>query len=79
MKKNKSVLDHLLRWIRNHVADAKDADGRPLVSGFPLLLIDDEADHASVDTGDQTVNKDGKRGSMAFAGGSVGKGAHGER
>lgn len=59
VKKNKSVLDHLLRWIRNHVADAKDADGRPLVSGFPLLLIDDEADHASVDTGDQTVNKDG--------------------
>lgn len=43
----------------NHVADAKDADGRPLVSGFPLLLIDDEADHASVDTGDQVVNKDG--------------------
>jgi hypothetical protein len=59
VKKNKSVLDHLLRWIRNHVADAKDVDGRPLVSGFPMLLIDDEADHASVDTGDQVVNKDG--------------------
>lgn len=59
VKKNKTVLDRLLKWIRNHVADSKDADGRPLVRGFPLLLIDDEADHASVDTGDQIVNKDG--------------------
>ena len=59
VKKNKTVLERLLKWIRNHVADAKDADGRPLVAGFPLLLIDDEADHASVDTGDQIVNKDG--------------------
>ncbi|TLG92129.1 endonuclease [Pseudomonas edaphica] len=59
VKKNKTVLDRLLRWIRNHVADSKDSDGRPLVSGFPLLLIDDEADHASVDTGDQVVGKDG--------------------
>lgn len=59
VKKNKTVLERLLKWILNHVADAKDADGRPLVLGFPLLLIDDEADHASVDTGDQIVNKDG--------------------
>jgi len=59
VKKNKTVLERLLKWIRNHVADAKDADGRPYVSGFPLLLIDDEADHASVDTGDQIVNPDG--------------------
>lgn len=59
VKKNKTVLERLLKWIRNHVADAKDADGRPIVSGFSLLLIDDEADHASVDTGDQIVNKDG--------------------
>lgn len=59
VKKNKTVLDRLLKWIRNHVADSKDADGRPLVSGFPLLLIDDEADHASVDTGEQDFNADG--------------------
>jgi hypothetical protein len=59
VKKNKTVLDRLLKWIRNHVADAKDSDGRPVVSGFPLLLIDDEADHASVDTGDQIVHQDG--------------------
>lgn len=59
VKKNKTVLDRLLKWIRNHVADSKGADGRPLVSGFPLLLIDDEADHASVDTGEQAFSADG--------------------
>lgn len=59
VKKNKTVLERLLKWIRNHVADAKDADGRPLVTNLPLLLIDDEADHASVDTGEQLFNPDG--------------------
>ncbi|MBS0176888.1 MAG: Z1 domain-containing protein [Nitrospira sp.] len=59
VKKNKTVLERLLKWIRNHVADSKDADGHPLVSGFPLLIIDDEADHASVDTGEQAFNADG--------------------
>jgi hypothetical protein len=59
VKKNKTVLESLLKWIRNHVADSKDADGRPLVTNLPLLLIDDEADHASVDTGEQLFNPDG--------------------
>jgi len=60
VKKNKTILDRLLKWIRAHVADAKDAStGRPFVSDFPLLLIDDEADHASVDTGEQEFDGDG--------------------
>lgn len=60
VKKNKTVLERLLRWIRNHVADATDnATGRRFVSNLPLLLIDDEADHASVDTGEQLFNEDG--------------------
>lgn len=59
VKKNKTVLERLLKWIRNHVADAKDSDGRPLVTNLPLLLIDDEADHASVDTGEQLFQLDG--------------------
>ncbi len=59
VKKNKTVLERLLKWIRNHVADSKDSDGRPLVTNLPLLLIDDEADHASVDTGEQLFNPDG--------------------
>ncbi|MBU2741307.1 Z1 domain-containing protein [Acidithiobacillus albertensis] len=60
VKKNKTVLERLLKWIRNHVADATDnATGRRFVSNLPLLLIDDEADHASVDTGEQLFNADG--------------------
>ena len=61
VKKNKTVLERLLKWIRNHVADATDTtNGRRFVSNLPLLLIDDEADHASVDTGEQLFNTDGK-------------------
>ena len=59
VKKNKSVLEKLLKWIRGHVADATDASGHRFVSNLPLLLIDDEADHASVDTGEQLIADDG--------------------
>jgi hypothetical protein len=60
VKKNKVVLERLLKWIRNHVADQSDAKtGNRFVSNLPLLLIDDEADHASVDTGEQHIGPDG--------------------
>lgn len=61
VKKNKTVLERLLRWIRNHVANAHDAaTGKKIVTNLPLLLIDDEADHASVDTGEQVFDNDGQ-------------------
>lgn len=61
VKKNKTVLERLYRWIRNHVANTHDPDtGRKLVTNLPLLLIDDEADHASVDTGEQMFDADGR-------------------
>lgn len=60
VKKHKVVLERLLKWIRGHVADATDENGRRFVSNLPLLLIDDEADHASVDTGEQHIGADGK-------------------
>ncbi len=60
VKKNKIVLQRLLDWIRNHAADATDpATGRRIVTHLPLLVIDDEADHASVDTGEQLFLADG--------------------
>jgi hypothetical protein len=60
VKKNKSVLTQVLKWIRERVADAEDAsDGHKIVSKLPLLVIDDEADNASVDTGEQVFNEDG--------------------
>lgn len=61
VKKNKTVLERLYQWIRNHVADAIDAESsRPVVTRLPLLLIDDEADHASVDTGEQVFDEVGQ-------------------
>lgn len=59
VKKNKTVLTRLLNWIKTHVAETKDLEGRPLVTHLPLLMIDDEADHASVDTGEKVVDENG--------------------
>lgn len=60
VKKQKTVLTALLHWIQTRVADSTDAsDGRKLVTKLPLLMIDDEADNASVDTGEQMFNDDG--------------------
>lgn len=61
VKKNKTVLERLYRWIRNHVANAHDPEtDRKLVTHLPVLLIDDEADHASVDTGEQVFDAEGR-------------------
>jgi hypothetical protein len=60
VKKNKTVLTQLAKWIRGHVADSTDSTTqRRIVTNLPLLVIDDEADHASVDTGEQLFNPDG--------------------
>lgn len=45
VKKNKSVLDNLYKWLLDNNADYKDG-----LIDLPLLLIDDEADNASVNT-----------------------------
>ncbi len=61
VKKNKSVLERLLKWMRsNHVANATDPNtGRRISTNLPLLVIDDEADNASVDTGEQEFDENG--------------------
>lgn len=61
VKKNKTVLTRLLGWIRNHVANTQDREtGRRIVTNLPLLLIDDEADHASVDTKEMSFDENGR-------------------
>lgn len=50
VKKNATVLKHLNNWIARLPGPAKSA---------PVLVIDDEADQASVDTGDQPLLEDG--------------------
>ena len=60
VKKQKTVLTALLKWLQTRVCDATDVeDGRKLITKLPLLMIDDEADNASVDTGEQLFNEDG--------------------
>jgi hypothetical protein len=58
IKKNKSVLENLIDWLARHATET----GNGLkVLNIPLLVIDDEADNASVNSGDsddiRTINK----------------------
>lgn len=60
VKKNKTVLKNLHKWIHDHVANTTDQEtGRKIVTNLPLLIVDDEADNASVDTGEQGFNDEG--------------------
>ncbi|HNY31362.1 MAG TPA: Z1 domain-containing protein [Fibrobacteria bacterium] len=60
VKKNKTILEQLYQWIRNHVAQTTErGTGRKIVTHLPLLVIDDEADQASVDTGLQVFDAEG--------------------
>jgi len=50
IKKNSSLLSNLNQWVL-HVAGTDDgSDNRRVVHDVPLLLIDDEADNASINT-----------------------------
>ncbi|AGG05894.1 Z1 domain-containing protein [Dehalococcoides mccartyi] len=44
IKKNKSILNNLIKWLESNNFDARNA------IDLPMLLIDDEADNASVNT-----------------------------
>ena len=63
IKKNKTPLENIIKWITTHPQCQIGAAGfekkinintknPPFVEKFPLLLIDDECDHYTVDTGD---------------------------
>lgn len=59
VKKNPSVLRNLLFWV-DRISNARDpVTNRAVLVGVPLLLIDDEADNASVDTGQQEFDETG--------------------
>ena len=60
VKKNVSVLNNLIRWVRS-CADARDeATNRRYVRNVPALIVDDEADLASVDTRQQEFDEYGQ-------------------
>jgi hypothetical protein len=52
VKKNASILRNLNTWVREILSARGDTESRP------LLVIDDEADQASVDTGQQEFDED---------------------
>lgn len=54
VKKNVSVLRNLHKWIDRGLR------GGELIADVPLLVIDDEADHASVDTREQAFDGTGR-------------------
>lgn len=54
VKKNGSVLRNLHTWIDRSLR------GRDLIADVPLLVIDDEADHGSVDTKEQVFDEAGR-------------------
>jgi hypothetical protein len=60
VKKNKTPLTRLRKWLNARVADSTCPEtGRRIISNLPILMIDDEADNASIDTGEQAYAPDG--------------------
>ncbi|MCF1504005.1 Z1 domain-containing protein [Afifella sp. H1R] len=52
VKKNAKILENLNNWVSEVLTPKGDTEARP------LLLVDDEADQASVDTGEQVFDED---------------------
>jgi hypothetical protein len=50
VKKNKTILDRLLEWVLSVRGEIDATTGNRVIRNVPLLLIDDEADNASVNT-----------------------------
>lgn len=59
IKKNKSILENLILWLNQFAVD--DGNGNIKIFNVPVLVIDDEADNASVNSGDEidvrTINR----------------------
>jgi hypothetical protein len=60
VKKNASVLKNIIAWIKTAAVATDQETGRKFVPGVPVLVVDDEADQASVDTGRQKFDELGR-------------------
>jgi hypothetical protein len=60
VKKNASILRNLITWATELNQHPHPETGRMVVPGIPLLVIDDEADHASVNTKEMVFDENGK-------------------
>ncbi len=59
VKKNKSVLNNLFNWALSVRGVMDEKSGRRIVRGVPLLVLDDEADNASIDTNPLILDENG--------------------
>jgi hypothetical protein len=57
VKKNAMMLRNLHAWLER-IARSTDASGHRVISAVSALIIDDESDNASVDTGEQSFNSE---------------------
>lgn len=60
VKKNASILRNLHSWATLIQQERHPESGRLIVPDVPILVIDDEADHGSVNTRDVQYDEDGK-------------------
>ena len=72
IKKERTALRNVLDWLRHLVADTKQDTGRMFIRDIPLLLIDDEADNASINTKDK-AGKDTSAATVSAINGSIRK------
>lgn len=60
IKKNKSILENLLAWLQDSSGATFDSDlKRNVIANIPTLVIDDEADNASVNTNPPSIDEFG--------------------
>lgn len=59
VKKNKKILDNLIQWATTILQVVQHGETRARVPNVPLLVIDDECDHASVNTRDVFDDRSG--------------------
>ncbi|ADN36913.1 Putative endonuclease, Z1 domain protein [Methanolacinia petrolearia DSM 11571] len=60
VKKQISVLNNLINWAISVRGQEDPSTGKKIVRNIPLLVIDDEADNASVNTNPIPLDEDGK-------------------
>ncbi|HKP90077.1 MAG TPA: Z1 domain-containing protein [Thermoleophilaceae bacterium] len=60
VKKNASILRNLIRWATELHQHEHPDTGLMVVPDVPILVIDDEADHASVNTNEVTYDENGR-------------------
>lgn len=60
VKKNKSILTNLFKWALSVRGIVHEESGRKIVRDVPLLIIDDEADNASINTNPLLFDENGK-------------------